>query len=166
MENPQSTIKKRKHTLWTKFCLPANVGSVSTGGRNLKENWHVPPKKPQPPLHGTSFLVGHPPIASQPYCFPPPKLQRYSSSSVLLPLSPSPPLHPLPSSSTPRNTPSHPPSKLLNVPSLPHVVMPLDVNLVENPLRGLQEVFLHLHGDIPGQEAHEQPLLSRRNIIW
>lgn len=43
--------------------------------------------------------------------------------------------------------------------------MPLDVNLVKNPLRGLQEVFLHLHGDIPGQEAHEQPLLDRRDIL-
>lgn len=93
------------------------------------------------------------------------------------PISPFPHLHPLLSSSTPhppKNTPHHlcpanPPSTLLSwaglVPSLPHVVMPLDVNLVENPLWGLQEVFLHLHGDIPGQEAHEQPLLKRRNII-
>lgn len=51
------------------------------------------------------------------------------------------------------------------MPFLPHVVVPLDVDLVKNPLRGLQEVFLHLHGDIPGQEAHEQPLLNRRDIL-
>lgn len=48
---------------------------------------------------------------------------------------------------------------------LPHIVVPLDVNLVKYPLRGLQEVFLHLHGDIPGQEAHEQPLLHRRDML-
>lgn len=34
---------------------------------------------------------------------------------------------------------------------IPHIVMTLDVNLVEDPLRWLQEVLLHLHGNVPGQ---------------
>lgn len=55
------------------------------------------------------------------------------------------------------------PTSARPAPALPHVVMPLDVNLVENPLRGLQEVLLHLHGNIPGQKAHKQPLLDRRD---
>lgn len=42
---------------------------------------------------------------------------------------------------------------------LPDVVMALDVDLVENPFGGFQEVFLHLHGHVPGQEAHQQSFL-------
>lgn len=34
---------------------------------------------------------------------------------------------------------------------IPDIVMTLDVDLVKDPLRGLQEVLLHLHGNIPGQ---------------
>ena len=37
---------------------------------------------------------------------------------------------------------------------VPDIVMSLDVNLVKDPLRRLQEVLLHLHGNIPGQQAH------------
>lgn len=40
------------------------------------------------------------------------------------------------------------------VPSIPDVVMPLDVYLVEDSFWWLQEVLLHLHGNIPGQQAH------------
>lgn len=42
---------------------------------------------------------------------------------------------------------------------LPDIVMPLDVNLVEDPLWWFEEVFLHLHGHVPGQQTHQQTLL-------
>lgn len=43
--------------------------------------------------------------------------------------------------------------------SLPDVVMPLDVYLMEDSFWWLQEVLLHLHGNISGQQAHEKAFL-------
>lgn len=43
---------------------------------------------------------------------------------------------------------------------LPNVVMPLNVNLVENPFRRLQEIFLHFHCNIPGQKTHQETFLK------
>lgn len=128
----------------------------------------MPPMKPQSRPRGTSFPAGPlpPELLDRPYLLSPPKLEQSSISPAYL-------FHPLPSSPT-SSLPCHlcpaaPPVNQLSgwvgVILLPHVVMPLDVNLVKYPLRGLQEVFLHLHGDIPGQEAHEQPLLDRRDML-
>lgn len=44
---------------------------------------------------------------------------------------------------------------------IPDVVVTLDVDLVEDPLRWLQEVLLHLHGNVPGQKTHQQAFLRR-----
>jgi hypothetical protein len=33
---------------------------------------------------------------------------------------------------------------------------------VEDPFRGLQEILLHLHRYVSGQQAHQQPLLRRQ----
>lgn len=44
---------------------------------------------------------------------------------------------------------------------LPDIVVPLDVNLVEDPLWWFEEVFLHLHGHVPGQQTHQQTLLHK-----
>lgn len=78
-------------------------------------------------------------------------------------------LHPITSTITPTSflSTSSIPSPLLHRPStawpaLPHIVVPLDVDLVEDPFWGLQEVLFHLHGDISGQQAHEQPLLEEK----
>lgn len=42
-------------------------------------------------------------------------------------------------------------STVVMTPPIPDIVMTLDVDLVKDPLRRLQEVLLHLHGNIPGQ---------------
>lgn len=42
-------------------------------------------------------------------------------------------------------------SAVVMTPTIPDIVMTLDVDLVKDPLRRLQEVLLHLHGNIPGQ---------------
>lgn len=132
----------------------------------------MPPTKPQSRPRGTSFPAGRlpPELLDRPYRLSPPQLEQSSlpllTSSIRFPAPPPPPY--LVTSAL------QPPSKptvdcrlsgWVGVILLPHIVVPLDVNLVKYPLRGLQEVFLHLHGDIPGQEAHEQPLLDRRDML-
>lgn len=42
---------------------------------------------------------------------------------------------------------------------LPDVVVALDVDLVEDPFRRLQEVFFHLHRHVSGQQTHQKSLL-------
>ena len=115
-----------------------------------------PPSSPSSAITSSSSTFSHllhhfPPTTSSP---PPPS----PTSSLTSPL----PDHPSHTSITSHLSSHH---RAKPVPALPHIVMPLDVNLVENPLRGLQEVLLHLHGNIPRQEAHEQPLLDRRDRL-
>lgn len=174
-ETPHTKHHYKNAVFGTQFCPPINChsiplsGNASADGRNVNKNGHVPPKKPQSPPHGHGFPTGQLPhelfhhtsslpqneshllipLFTPSIHFPAPLPTPYLVTSTLQPLSPS-------------------VNSLLSwvaVIPLPHIVMPLDVNLVKNPLRGLQEVFLHLHGDIPGQEAHEQPFLDRRDIL-
>lgn len=70
-----------------------------------------------------------------------------------------------------QSTPAPPASTLLQstdvmtpLPPVPDIVMTLDVDLVKDPLRRLQKVLLHLHGNIPGQQAHQQTLLRREGL--
>ena len=39
--------------------------------------------------------------------------------------------------------------------------MTLDVDLMKDPLGRLQEVLFHLHGNVPGQQAHQEALLKQ-----